>query len=162
MTYYLTQTSPLVFTTQKAEKVTESMIMDMLELLLKREYEMYSPEEAVANITYWTGMDGAFNYLSRPPMPKDEEDEDWMPTDKQIRNWCQELLFETEYAGPSLLNQIGEPLHKQILDEDSEEDESFLTDETTLSDLLEGLTYPAEGDHAGPELHSRTMGYDVD
>lgn len=145
MAYYLTSTSPLVFTTQKAEKVTEEIILNMLELLLKREYKYYTPREVLDNITYWTQIDSSFNYLSRPPMPKDENlmDDDWMPTDMEIRNWCIELLFETEYAGFILKKQIGQPLHKQILDEDSDEDESYLTDETVLSDLMEGLTYPS-------------------
>ena len=145
MTYYLTKTSPLVFTTQKAERVEEWMIQDMLELLLKREYEMYEPEEAQANILYWMRADEAFRDVAMPPETE--------PTEKNIRWWIQDFLMSE--AGQNLRSQVGAPLHKQILDEDSEEDESFLTDETTLSDLMEGMTYPSEWDSEGTELHSQ-------
>jgi predicted transposase YdaD len=140
MTYYLTATSPLVFTTQKAEQVTESMITDMLELLLRREYEMYSPEEAAANVNYWIQADSLYREVSEVPQRE--------PTQEQIQAWANEVMWFTE-PGQRLRSQVGTPLHKQ------EASETFLTDETTLSDLMEGWTYPSEQDSAGPELHSR-------
>ena len=132
MTYYLTATSPLVFTTQKAEKVTESMITDMLELLLRREYEMYSPEEAAANVNYWIQTDSLYREVSEAP---NEE-----PRPEQIQAWVDETMWFTE-LGQRLRSQVGAPLHEQ------EASETFLTEETTLSDLMEGWTYPSEGDH---------------
>ena len=140
MTYYLTATSPLVFTTQQAEKVTESMITDMLELLLRREYEMYSPEEAAANVNYWIQADSLYREVSEAP---NEE-----PRPEQIQAWVDETMWFTE-LGQRLRSQVGAPLHQQS------KEETYLTDETTLSDLMEGWTYPSEQDSAGPELHSR-------
>jgi hypothetical protein len=134
MTYYQTTTSPLVFTTQKAERVEEWMIPAMLELLLKREYETYEPEEAASNIQYWLQMDQVFSGVIAPPTKE--------LTPKASQLWIQDLL-ESE-AGQRLLNQVGQPLSEQILDEESER---LLTDETVLSDLMEGWTYTSEGDH---------------
>ena len=143
MTYYLTATSPLVFTTQQAEKVTESMITDMLELLLRREYEMYSPEEAAANVNYWIQTDSLYREVSEA---LNEE-----PSPEQIQAWVNEVMWFTE-LGQRLRSQVGAPLHEQ------EASETFLTEETTLSDLMEGWTHPSEQDSAGPELHSQAMG----
>jgi hypothetical protein len=140
MTYYLTATSPLVFTTQQAEKVTESMITDMLELLLRREYEMYSPEEAAANVNYWIQTDSLYREVSEAP--KEE------PSPEQIQAWVDETMWFTG-LGQRLRSQVGVPLHQQS------KKETYLTDETTLSDMMEGWTYPSEQDSAGPELHSR-------
>ena len=148
MTYYLTTTSPLIFTTQKAERVEEWMIQDMLELLLKREYEMYETEDAAENINYWLRADSAFRDAMRAPEPLSEQD-DWQPSQTEITQWVEDLLWQTE-AGSNLRSQIGAPLHKQ-----KEEERRYLSDETTLSDLMEGMTSPSDWDSAGPEMHSR-------
>jgi hypothetical protein len=131
MTYYLTKTSPLVFTTQKAEKVEEWMIAAMLETLLKREYEMFEPMEARDNLQYVLQADEVFSEVIAPPTELTEE---------SSRLWIQDLLESR--VGQSLLSQVGQPLHKQ------KSDEAFLTDETTLSDLLPSLWNPAEADVA--------------
>ena len=140
MTYYLTATSPLVFTTQKAEKVTESMITDMLELLLRREYEMYEAKEAASNVNYWIQADSLYLEVSEVPQKE--------PTQEQIQAWVDETMWFTE-LGQRLRSQVGAPLHQQS------KEETYLTDETTLSDLMEGWTHPSEQDSAGPELHSQ-------
>jgi hypothetical protein len=131
MTYYLTKTNPLVFTTQKAEKVEEWMISAMLELLLRREYEMYEPKEAKDNLQYVLQSDEVFNEVIAPPTELTQE---------SSRLWIQDLLESK--AGRLLLSQVGQPLHKQRPSETS------LTDETTLSDLLPSLWNPAEADVA--------------
>ena len=143
MTYYLTATSPLVFTTQKAEKVTESMITDMLELLLRREYEMYEAKEAASNVNYWIQADSLYREVSEVPQKE--------PTQEQIQAWVDETMWFTE-LGQRLRSQVGAPLYQQS------KEETYLTDETTLSDLMEGWTHPSEQDSAGPELHSRLSG----
>ena len=136
MTYYLTATNPLVFTTQKAERVEEWMIPAMLELLLKREYETYSPQEAKANLQDVLQTDQVFREVVTPP-------EELTPQASQL--WIQDLL-ESE-AGQMLLNQVGAPLSKQG------ESEMNL-EEMTLSDLLPQLTIASEWDSEGPNLHS--------
>jgi hypothetical protein len=140
MTYYLTATSPLVFTTQKAEKVEEWMIPAMLEYLLKQEYELYEAKEAADNVNYWIQADSLYREVSE--VPKEE------PSPEQIQSWVNEVMWFTE-LGQRLRSQVGAPLHEQ------EASETFLTEETTLSDLMEGWTHPSEQDSAGPELHSR-------
>jgi hypothetical protein len=147
MTYYLTKTSPLVFTTQKAERVKEWMIQDMLELLLKREYELEEPEYAADNINLALQVDSLFREV--PQAPRKE------PTQEEVQSWAEEVMWFTE-LGQLLQSQIGEPLHKQT----KEETES-LNDETVLSNLLESWTPPQDGDHAGPESYSKIMGYDA-
>jgi hypothetical protein len=139
MTYYLTKTSPLVFTTQKAERVEEWMIQDMLELLLKREYEVYEAKEAYSNLMYWIQMDSLFQDV---PALREE------PTSKDVQWWVEQTMWFSE-LGQKLRSQVGAPLHKQT------EDEEYLSDETTLSDLMEGWSNPSEWDSEGPELHSQ-------
>ena len=147
MTYYLTATSPLVFTTQKAERVTESMIRNMLKELLKREYENYLTEEARSNLLYWLRMDEVFSGYPTPPNPKNEE----LPTEKELESWVNEFLYFTS-AGKKLLSMRGAKLHQQ---NPEEEDDQWPLEEWTLSDMLESLTYPSEWDSEGPELHSQ-------
>jgi predicted transposase YdaD len=136
MTYYLTATNPLVFTTQKAERVTESMIIEMLETLLRREYETYSPQEAKSNLQDVLQTDQVFREVVTPP-------EELTPQASQL--WIQDLL-ESE-AGQRLLNQLGAPLSKQ-------EKSEMNLEEMTLSDLLPQLTIASEWDSEGPNLHS--------
>jgi hypothetical protein len=136
MTYYQTTTSPLVFTTQKAERVEEWMIPAMLELLLKREYETYSPQEAKSNLQDVLQTDQVFREVVTPP-------EELTPQASQL--WIQDLL-ESE-AGQMLLNQVGVPLSKQGKSE-------MNLEEMTLSDLLPQLTIASEWDSEGPNLHS--------
>lgn len=124
MAYYLTATSPLVFTTQKAEKVEEWMITAMLENLLKREYEVYDPKEAADNIQYCLQIDSVFREVPTPPTQE--------PKDADVKWWVQEFLMSE--AGQNLLNQVNQPLHKQ-----TEEEKEWLNDDTTLSDLMEGM-----------------------
>ena len=124
MVYYLTATGPLVFTTQKAERVEEWMITAMLENLLKREYETYEPKEAASNIQYCLQIDSVFREVPTPP--KEE------PKDADVKWWVQEFLMSD--AGQNLLNQVNQPLHKQ-----TEEEKEWLNDDTTLSDLMEGM-----------------------
>ena len=138
MTYYLTKTNPLVFTTQKAERVTEWMIQDMLELLLKREYEMYEPEEAKSNLQQWLQADQVFLGVLTPPSKE--------PSEKEVQAWVEDFLMSE--AGSRLLSQVGHPLSQQ------EEPEPHL-EEMTLSDLLESLTIASEWDSEGPSLHSQ-------
>jgi hypothetical protein len=145
MTYYQTKTSPLVFTTQKAEKVTEPMLEQMVELLLKREYEMFDPKDAAENLSHWLTADAVFQGAAAPPEKE--------PTDKEINLFVESLLSET-VAGQRWLNQVGQPLHRQ-----TKAEQELLNDETVLSDLLESLTDPPEDDNEGPMMHSRIMGY---
>lgn len=149
MTYYVTETSPLVFTTDKEEKkVTEATIERMLLLLLRREFEMYESKEAVENLNYWLGEDSAFRSWGAPHTVPSEWTEKEIPTEQEMWEWMTEFLHSTE-AGSNLLSQIGEPLTEA--DEDSQ---SYLNDETTLSDQLEGMANPSEMDSAGPMMHS--------
>ena len=113
MKYYLTETSPLAFTTQKAEKVEEWMIINMVKELLKREYENYPTEDARANILYWLRMDAVFSGYPELPNPKDEE----IPTEKELTEWSNEFLFQTE-AGQKLLSMEGAKLHEQTKEEE--------------------------------------------
>jgi hypothetical protein len=136
MTYYLTATNPLVFTTQKAEKVEEWMIQQMLETLLRREYETYSPQEAKSNLQDVLQTDQVFREVVTPPEKL---------TPQASRLWIQDLL-ESE-AGQRLLNQLGAPLSKQ-------EKSEMNLEEMTLSDLLPQLTIASEWDSEGPNLHS--------
>ena len=140
MTYYLTKTSPLVFTTQKAEKVEEWMIQEMLETLLKREYEMYSPEEAASNLSQVLSLDQVFSGVITPPEKE--------PKNQEVQSWVEDFLISE--AGQKLLNQVDRPLHKQTTEE-----KEILNDETTLSDLLPQLTIASDWDSEGPELHSQ-------
>ena len=141
MTYYLTRTSPLVFTTQQAERVTEETIQDMLKLLLEREYETYEPKEAQGNILYWLQADEVFREVITPPNEL---------TEKSSQAWVEDFLMSE--AGQNLLSLVGAPLHKQ--NPENEEDDWPL-EEWTLSDRLESLTYPSEWDSEGPSLHSQ-------
>ena len=125
MAYYLTATGPLVFTTQKAEKVEEWMITAMLENLLKREYEVYNPKDAADNIQYWLQIDSVFREVPTPPTQE--------PKEADVKWWVQQFLMSE--AGQNLLNQVNQPLHKQ-----TEEEKEWLNDDTTLSDLMEGMT----------------------
>ena len=145
MTYYQTKTSPLVFTTQKAERVEEWMIPVMLETLLRREYETYEPKEAASNLLQILNTDQVFKDV---PAPTQEE-----PTEEYLRWWTTEFLLSE--AGTRLLMQTGKLLHEQ-----TEEEKELLNDETTLSDLLPSLTIASEWDSEGPELHSRMMNPD--
>jgi hypothetical protein len=140
MTYYQTATSPLVFATQKAEKVEEWMITQMLETLLRREYEIYDPKEAAANLNEALNLDQVFSGVIAPPTNK--------PKDKEVQMWVEDFLMSE--AGQRLLSQVGQPLHKQTTEE-----QEVLSDETTLSDLLPSLTIASEWDSEGPELHSQ-------
>jgi hypothetical protein len=126
MTYYQTTTSPLVFTTQEAEKVEEWMITAMLELLLKREYEQEDPKQASENINLAMEADSMF--LEAPEAPRTE------PTPKDVQWWVKEMLWYSE-AGRILLSQVGEPLQKS-------KEETY--SEMTLSQYLESLYQPDE------------------
>ena len=146
MIYYQTQTSPLVFTTQKAEKVEEWMIPAMLETLLRREYEMYEPKEAADNLIQILNLDQVFSGVIAPPQEEPhKEGEEW-PTQKQIQMWVEDFLISE--AGQKLLSQVGQPLSKQ-------ENSDLNLEEMTLSDLLPQLTIPSDWDSEGPELHSK-------
>ena len=150
MIYYLTTTSPLVFTTQKAEKVEEWMIPAMLETLLRREYDMYEAKEAAANLEQVLNQDQVFSGVIAPPREiPHKEDEEW-PTAKEITAWVEDFLMSE--AGQKLMSQVGAPLHKI-----TKEEREFLNEETTLSDLLPSLTIASEWDSEGPSLHSRAM-----
>ena len=137
MIYYLTQTSPLVFTTQKADRVEEWMIPAMLEELLKREYEMYSPKEAKDNLQQILQTDEVFLGVLTPPSKE--------PTQAEMQMWIQEFLL-TE-AGRKLLSQAGQPLSKQ-------KKSDLNLEEMILSDLLPELTIASEWDSEGPQMHS--------
>jgi hypothetical protein len=112
------------------------MIPAMLELLLKREYETYSPQEAKANLQHVLQTDQVFREVVTPP-------EELTPKANQL--WIQDLM-ESE-AGQRLLNQVGAPLSKQ-------EKSEMNLEEMTLSDLLPQLTIASEWDSEGPNLHS--------
>jgi hypothetical protein len=142
MTYYVTKTNPLVYTTQKAERVEEWMVQQMLETLLKREYEVYEPREAKSNLQDVLQTDEVFSGAITPPSKA--------PTDEQTKPWVEEFLM-TE-AGRLLQRQAGAPLRKLTANETS------LVEEMTLSDYLPLLTIASEWDSEGPELHSQTMG----
>jgi hypothetical protein len=65
-----------------------------------------------------------------------------------MMEWIDNLLQTTE-AGSNLLKQVGQPLAKA-----DKETQEYLNDQSTLSDLLEGMASPSEMDSAGPMLHS--------
>jgi hypothetical protein len=69
------------------------------------------------------------------------------PKNQEVQSWVEDFLISE--AGQKLLNQVGQPLHKQTTEE-----KEILNDETTLSDLLPQLTIASEWDSEGPNLHS--------
>ena len=150
MTYYVTKTSPLIFATEKAEKVTEATIEQMLLLLMTREFQEYEPQDAVNNLNQWLQEETSFlsqwegGQLTVPSKWKEVE----MPKEQEMMEWINNLLQTTE-AGNNLLRQVGQPLTKA-----DKEVQEYLNDQTTLSDLLEGMASPSEMDSAGPMLHS--------
>ena len=139
MIYYLTATGPLVFTTQKAEKVEEWMITAMLENLLKREYETYEPKEAADNIQYCLQIDSVFREVPTPPTQE--------PREADVKWWVDQFLM-TE-AGQKLQSQVNQPLYQKKMETE------LNLDEITLSDYLPSLAIASEWDSAGPSLHSQ-------
>lgn len=139
MTYYISNNrGPLVFSTQPAKKVEEWMIPAMLELLLKREYETYSPKDAADNIQSILNMDEVFEAVPEPPRQE--------PRQADVQWWVSQFL-QTQ-AGRNLLNQVGAPLQEQ-------NNSDLNPEEITLSDLLPQLAIPSEWDSEGPNLHSQ-------
>jgi hypothetical protein len=121
------------------------MITEMLETLLRREYETYSPQEAADNLSQALSLDQLFSEVIAPPQEKPhKENEEW-PTPKEVRMWVEDFLMSR--AGQMLLNQVGAPLSKQ-------ENSEMNLEEMTLSDLLPQLTIASEWDSEGPNLHS--------
>ena len=127
----------MVFTPQKADRMEDYLIMGMLVLLMKREYETYGPEEAQENINYQLSLSSVFSGAMQAPKPKEGEE---IPSQKQMEDWAHELYFFTD-AGINLNNQEGAKLYPA-----ETEEEKWLTEEATLSDFLESL-WTAEGDY---------------
>ena len=133
-TYYVTNTIPLIFATVKTEKVTERTIEQMLLMLLKREFEIYEPQDAVENLNLWLREDSAFRSWGTPLTIPTNWEEKEMPKEQEMWDWMVEFLYSTE-AGSNLLNQVGQPLIEANV-----ESREYLNDETTLSDMLEAMT----------------------
>ena len=141
MTYYVTRNTteihPLVFTPQKADRMEDYLIMDMLVLLMKREYEECGAEEAQENINYQLSLSAVFNGADQAPKPKEGEE---IPSLQQMEDWAKELYFFTD-AGINLNNQEGAKLYPA-----ETEEEKWLSEEAMLSDFLETL-WIAEPDY---------------
>ena len=141
MTYYVTRNTteihPMVFTPQKADRMEDYLIIDMLVLLMKREYEEYGAETAQENINYQLSLTAEFDGAMQAPTPEKDKE---VPSQKQMEDWAHELYFFTR-AGINLNNQEGAKLYPA-----ETEEEEWLTEEATLSDFL-GSLWTAEGDY---------------
>jgi hypothetical protein len=140
MIYYVTRNNteihPMVFTPQHKNQMEEHLIIEMLVLLMKREYEEYGAETALENIYYQLSLTPEFSGAIQAPKPKEGEE---MPSQQKMEEWAQELLYSTE-AGTKLSNQVGAKLYPA-----ETEEEKWLTEEATLSNYLESL-WTAEPD----------------
>ena len=141
MIYYVTRNTteihPMVFTPQKADRMEDYLIMDMLVLLMRREYEEYGAETAQENINYQLSLTSMFDGAMQAPKPEEDKD---VPSLKQMEEWAHDLYFFTN-AGINLNNQRGAKLYPMETNE-----ETWPNEETTLSDFLETL-WIAEPDY---------------
>ena len=139
--YYVTRNTteihPMVFTPQKADRMEDYLIMDMLVLLMKREYEEYGAEVAMENINYQLSLSTVFNGATQAPKPDKNKE---IPNLKEMEQWAHDLYFFTE-AGINLNNQEGAKLYPA-----ETKQEKWLTEDATLSDFL-GSLWTAEGDY---------------
>ena len=152
MIYYRTQYRPSdragngiyppIITDKKAEKVTEEVLRKAIVMLTRNQYEEMELKEADS----WLRLkmeDADFNNLEVWTHKPNQE-----PTQEDLEQFAEALL--KTIAGSRWYNMLGRPLEQT---EDIEE-------EPILMDWIDNLI-PVEGDHAGPEMHSRIMGYDV-
>ncbi len=133
-TYYVTRNTteihPTVFSIQKAERMEDYLIWDMLKLLMIREYEEYGAKDAMEQINYKISISSELRGAFSAPKPQEGKD---IPNEKDIDDWIHELYFFTD-AGVKLMNQEGAKLYPV-----ETEREKWLTEEAMLSDFLETL-----------------------
>ena len=135
MTYYVTNsipegdireqwwTHPTIITDKPADKVTRQVLVDMLMMLIKNQYDWFDLEEADEMINWEIAEESGWNDLEIWPPYNHQPGKE--PTEKEMRDFA-EALLQTAAASWGWKAMLGLQMVKKEF-EDSIEDELYLS-----------------------------------